>query len=125
MSLLKCILNKNNKFLTQFQYSSFSTTINSRINTTSTRSTSDDNQREISAGEAKLVNILKKKFPKADSIQVEDISGGCGSMYTVFVQSVEFKGLRLVKRHQMINEALKAEIKEMHGLRISASTPDE
>ena len=117
MSLIRSILSKNYKFLTQ-SHNTFSTT-------TIKNTPEDNNQREISAGEAKLVNILKQKFPKADLVQVEDISGGCGSMYTVFVQSVEFNGLRLVKRHQMINEALKAEIKEMHGLRISATTPDE
>ena len=66
-----------------------------------------------------LINILKEKFPLATDIAVVDISGGCGSMYEIYVESPEFKGMRLVKQHKMVNEALKGEIREMHGLRIS------
>ena len=86
---------------------------------------SENGKSELSASEAKLVNILKNKFPRASLIKVQDISGGCGSMYDVFVESTEFKDLRLVKRHQMITQALKEEIKLMHGLTIYATTPEE
>ena len=69
--------------------------------------------------EMKLIDILKEKFPSATDIAVVDISGGCGSMYEVFVESPDFKGIRLMKQHKMVTEALKSEIKDMHGLRIS------
>lgn len=42
-------------------------------------------------------------------------------MYEVYVQAPEFKGVRIVKQHQMVTDALKAEIKEMHGVRISTA----
>ena len=74
-----------------------------------------------SGAEMVLINILKEKFPSATDIAVVDISGGCGSMYEVFVESPAFKGIRIVKQHQMVTDALKAEIKDMHGLRISTS----
>lgn len=78
---------------------------------------------KLTDGEQKITKILKTKFPKAEDVQVQDISGGCGSMYEVFISSVEFKGLRTVQQHRMVNEALKEEIKSMHGLRISTQSP--
>ena len=74
-----------------------------------------------SQAETKLINILKSKFPTATDIAVVDISGGCGSMYEVFVESPEFKGLRLVKQHKLVTEALKGDIQDMHGIRISTA----
>ena len=85
----------------------------------STRSFSDSADASPSQAEMTLINILKEKFPLAIDIAVVDISGGCGSMYEIYVESPEFKGMRLVKQHKMGNEALKGEIREMHGLRIS------
>ena len=56
-------------------------------------------------------------------VKVEDISGGCGSMYRVEVESPMFAGVPLVKQHRMVNEVLKSEITEMHGLTISTRAP--
>lgn len=75
--------------------------------------------------EAKLKNILKEKFPKARTIDVADISGGCGAMFEISVTAPDFKGLTMVKQHRMVNEALKEQIKDMHGLRIHTSVPSE
>ncbi|KAL1768267.1 bolA 3 [Sigmodon hispidus] len=74
-------------------------------------------------GEIKVTQILKEKFPRATAIQVTDISGGCGAMYEIKIESEEFKQKRTVEQHQMVNQALKEEIKEMHGLRIFTSVP--
>ena len=87
----------------------------------SSRCLSDEASSSPSHAEMSLINILKDKFPSATDIAVVDISGGCGSMYEVYVESPDFKGIRLVKQHQMVSEALKGEIKEMHGIRISTS----
>ena len=87
-----------------------------------TRCFSDQiNDSMPSQAEMKLINILKSKFPTATDIAVVDISGGCGSMYEVFVESPEFKGLRLVKQHKLVTEALKGDIQDMHGIRISTA----
>ena len=87
----------------------------------SLRCLSDEASASPSNAEMSLINILKDKFPSATDIAVVDISGGCGSMYEVYVESPDFKGIRLVKQHQMVSEALKGETKEMHGIRISTS----
>ena len=42
-------------------------------------------------------------------------------MYEVYVEAPDFKGVRAVRQHQMITDTLKAEIKDMHGLRISTA----
>uniref|UniRef100_A0A8C6IJM8 BolA-like protein 3 n=1 Tax=Mus spicilegus TaxID=10103 RepID=A0A8C6IJM8_MUSSI len=74
-------------------------------------------------GELKVTQVLKEKFPRATAIQVTDISGGCGAMYEIKIESEEFKEKRTVQQHQMVNQALKEEIKGMHGLRIFTSVP--
>ncbi|KAK3085788.1 hypothetical protein FSP39_008698 [Pinctada imbricata] len=80
-------------------------------------------QSQLTEGEKNIQAVLKTKFPEAVDVRVQDISGGCGSMYEVYVESEEFKGKRTVLQHRMVNEALKEEIKDMHGLRISTKVP--
>ncbi|XP_053571994.1 bolA-like protein 3 isoform X2 [Bombina bombina] len=74
-------------------------------------------------GENKITQVLKDKFPQATNVRVVDISGGCGAMYEIHIESVDFKEKRTVQQHQMINDALQEEIKSMHGLRIFTSVP--
>ncbi|XP_035793553.1 bolA-like protein 3 [Anopheles albimanus] len=75
----------------------------------------------VKNSEESLRNALELKFPKAKNIVVTDISGGCGSMYEIYVETMEFKGLSTVKQHRLITETLKTEIRDMHGLRIHTS----
>ncbi|XP_058835558.1 bolA-like protein 3 [Topomyia yanbarensis] len=72
-----------------------------------------------------LRKTLQTKFPMAKNVVVSDISGGCGSMYEIYVETAEFKGLSTVKQHRLITEILKSEIKDMHGLRIHTAIPSE
>ncbi|XP_014116995.1 PREDICTED: bolA-like protein 3 [Pseudopodoces humilis] len=74
-------------------------------------------------GESRLARLLREKFPRASAIKVLDISGGCGAMYEIHIESEEFREKRTVQQHQMVNQALSEEIKHMHGLRIFTSAP--
>uniref|UniRef100_A0A3B1K6X6 BolA-like protein 3 n=1 Tax=Astyanax mexicanus TaxID=7994 RepID=A0A3B1K6X6_ASTMX len=74
-------------------------------------------------GEDRITKILKEKFPLASSLKVVDISGGCGAMYEIHIESDEFRGKRTVQQHQLVNQALKEEIQGMHGLRIFTEVP--
>ncbi|XP_036950685.1 bolA-like protein 3 [Acanthopagrus latus] len=74
-------------------------------------------------GEVRITEILKEKFPLASSLKVVDISGGCGAMYEIHIESSEFKGKRTIQQHQLVNQALKEEIQGMHGLRIFTDVP--
>ncbi|KAF6205700.1 hypothetical protein GE061_019873 [Apolygus lucorum] len=74
------------------------------------------------SAEEKLKLILNSAFPKAKSVEVLDVSGGCGAMYEIYVEAPQFKGLSIVKQHRLVTDALKEEIKDMHGLRIQTSS---
>merc|ERR1712183_804848 len=72
-----------------------------------------------SPAEEGLIKALAEAFPAATDIAVVDVSGGCGSMYEVYVEAPDFAKMRLVKQHQLVTRALSNQIKDMHGIRIS------
>lgn len=39
-------------------------------------------------------------------------------MYAIEIVSPKFKGLTVIKQHKMVNEVLKEEIKNWHGLQL-------
>ena len=78
----------------------------------------------MNEGEAHITRVLQRAFPQASSISVDDISGGCGSMYDIVVESVEFKGVKRLEQHQKVTQALKSEVKQMHGLKIKTKVPN-
>eukprot|EP00943_MAST-04B_sp_MAST-4B-sp1_P006241 g6241.t1 len=65
--------------------------------------------------ESKMENILREELG-ANHVVIEDISGGCGSMYKMVVVSEEFEGINKVKQHRLVQRALANEIADMHGL---------
>ncbi|XP_071084114.1 bolA-like protein 3 [Haliotis cracherodii] len=73
---------------------------------------------ELTRGEKKLIDVLRVKFPGATSVQVADISGGCGAMYQISIEASEFQGKTTLQQQRMVNKALSEEIKEMHGLQL-------
>ncbi|KAM7015918.1 bolA-like protein 3 [Tautogolabrus adspersus] len=97
-----------------------------RVSRTNQAAVSGSVQRCLSTqtdGEVRIATILKEKFPSASSLKVVDISGGCGAMYEIHIESSEFKGKRTIQQHQLVNQALKEEIQGMHGLRIFTDVP--
>ncbi|XP_043233420.1 bolA-like protein 3 isoform X2 [Amphibalanus amphitrite] len=76
-------------------------------------------------GEAALVTLLRTRFPAAAALHVEDISGGCGAMYAVHVETAEFAGMSRLRQHRAVQEALSQQIKDMHGIRVSTAVPPE
>ncbi|XP_026570891.1 bolA-like protein 3 isoform X1 [Pseudonaja textilis] len=55
-------------------------------------------------GEIRVTRALQEKFPQAVVIKVVDISGGCGAMYEIHIESEEFKEKRTIQQHQMVNQ---------------------
>lgn len=72
----------------------------------------------MSSGEQEIYELLTKRFKPA-LLQVTDVSGGCGSFYSIQVASTEFQGLTTVKQHRLVNECLKDIIGNIHGLQVS------
>jgi stress-induced morphogen len=94
----------------------------------------------MSDGEKAIVMKLRQRFPSAQHVHVQDVSGGCGSMYAVQVVSNEFDNLSRVKQQQLVTkvcvhacvcmfvcsaQALKDDITAMHGIRVFTATPTE
>lgn len=67
--------------------------------------------------EQKIYNMLNERFSPA-KLEVQDVSGGCGSMFAILVESKEFKGIPMIKQHRLVNELLKDEISQWHGLQL-------
>ncbi|KAH9853836.1 bola-like protein [Lenzites betulinus] len=73
-------------------------------------------------GERVIHEKLTEKF-KPSELQVEDVSGGCGTFYQIIIASDEFKGLSLVKQQRLVNQTLKEEIQGIHGLQLKTIAP--
>lgn len=72
--------------------------------------------------ENEIFSLLEKAF-RPSQLLVQDISGGCGSMFAIRIESTEFKGLTSVKQQQLVYKALGAEIAKWHGLQLKTSVP--
>ena len=51
--------------------------------------------------------------------KVQDVSGGCGSMFAINITSKKFNGLSLIKQHQLVNRILRDDISRWHGLQLT------
>lgn len=52
-------------------------------------------------------------------------TGGCGQAFTTLIVSPEFTGKNSLKRHRLVNAALKDEIAQIHAWTARCQTPDE
>ncbi|KAK4047252.1 hypothetical protein OIV83_005556 [Microbotryomycetes sp. JL201] len=75
---------------------------------------------QLTDGERLLKSKLEGELAGA-KVQVQDVSGGCGSFYAISISHPSFKGLTKMKQHRLVNELLKDEIKDMHGLQLKTS----
>ncbi|CAM1503832.1 Fc.00g014230.m01.CDS01 [Cosmosporella sp. VM-42] len=58
-------------------------------------------------------------------VEVTDMSGGCGQAFTSLIVSPQFQGLNSLKRHRLVNSALKDEIASIHAWTAKCQTPEE
>lgn len=55
-----------------------------------------------------------------------DVSGGCGSAFSLQIVSPAFEGKKLIQRHRAINDVLKDEISQVHAFQIiKCHTPEQ
>ena len=57
--------------------------------------------------------------------QYSHIPGGCGQAFTTLIVSHQFRGLTSLKRHRLVNAALKEEIAVIHAWTARCQTPEE
>ncbi|KAI9816583.1 MAG: hypothetical protein M1827_001715 [Pycnora praestabilis] len=62
---------------------------------------------------------------EATHVDIEDISGGCGSAFNAVVVSPIFVKKASLARHRLVNSALKTEIAAIHAWTPKCYTPEE
>ena len=70
-----------------------------------------------------VINLITKKLPSAQ-VSVENLKGNDHLQVTVIAS--QFNGLSLVKQHQLVYAALKAELSSeaIHALALKTGTPN-
>ena len=76
----------------------------------------------LDEAERRIFDILVKDL-QPTKLEVQDISGGCGSMYALDIVSERFAGLPVIKQHRLVNSVLGEEIKKWHGVQLKTKAP--
>lgn len=76
----------------------------------------------MSPAESSIASILTAEL-EPTRVLVQDISGGCGSMYAIDVTAERFRGQTVLKQQRMVNAALGDVIKGWHGVQIRTRVP--
>ncbi|RKF62999.1 hypothetical protein GcC1_142005 [Golovinomyces cichoracearum] len=71
----------------------------------------------------KMIYLLLFRELNPRFLKVQDISGGCGSMYEIEIISERFTGLNMVKQQKMVYACLDELVKQWHGVRLKTSAP--
>ncbi len=88
-----------------------------------TRQLRTDAEISMTEAEQSIATILKEKLQPTE-VLVQDVSGGCGSMYAIEIASHQFKGQTMLKQQRMVNAALGDLVKSWHGVQIRTKVPD-
>lgn len=86
--------------------------------------TASDADTGMTPAESSIAAILASKL-NPTALLVQDISGGCGSMYAIDITSSAFKGLNMLKQQRLVNGALGDLVKEWHGVQIRTRVPED
>lgn len=76
----------------------------------------------LDAAESVVWDRLVKELNPAELV-VQDISGGCGSMYGIEISSEKFRGANMLKQQRMVNAVLGDLMKEWHGCQLKTRVP--
>lgn len=78
----------------------------------------------MSPAESAIADLLSAKLAPSELL-VQDISGGCGSMYAIDITSAAFRGHNMLKQQRMVNAALGDVMKSWHGVQIRTRVPQD
>lgn len=70
-------------------------------------------------------SAITPTIAKRPKQQTDNHPGGCGQAFTTLIVSPEFQGLNSLKRHRLVNAALKEEIAAIHAWTAKCKTPTE
>lgn len=95
-----------------------------RAYTSSPEGTISPTPPSMTEAESAIAALLETKLSPTDLL-VQDVSGGCGSMYAIDITSPDFRGKTVLKQQRMVNEALGDVLKGWHGVQIrTKATPE-
>lgn len=101
----------------------YSTASSQTTNTTNTLGSSLPEKPDyLNDAESAIWDKLVAEFSPTE-IMVQDISGGCGSMYGIEISSEKFRGANMLKQQRMVNAVLGDEMKEWHGVQLRTRVP--
>jgi stress-induced morphogen len=76
----------------------------------------------LNEAESEVWDRLAKEFSPVELV-VQDISGGCGSMYGIEISSEKFRGANMLKQQRMVNAVLGDLMKTWHGVQLKTRVP--
>ncbi|ROW15005.1 hypothetical protein VPNG_03488 [Cytospora leucostoma] len=76
----------------------------------------------LNDAESTIWGRLVKEFDPVELV-VQDISGGCGSMYGIEISSEKFRGANMLKQQRMVNAILGDLMKGWHGVQLKTRVP--
>jgi len=76
----------------------------------------------LDEAESAIWDMLVKEFDPKELV-VQDISGGCGSMYGIEISSEKFRGANMLKQQRMVNAVLGDLMKNWHGVQLKTRVP--
>ncbi|RKF78891.1 hypothetical protein GcM1_207038 [Golovinomyces cichoracearum] len=123
----KRFMNKSNNHLNSSQNQPIKTATDLKEKRQSAKVGSDDPviptpPEHLNPTEKKIYLLLLRELNPC-FLKVQDISGGCGSMYEIEIISERFMGLNMVKQQKMVYACLDELVKQWHGVRLKTSAP--
>lgn len=76
----------------------------------------------LDEAESTIWDRLVDEFSPVELV-VQDISGGCGSMYGIEISSDKFRGANMLKQQRMVNAVLGDLMKGWHGCQLKTRVP--
>lgn len=76
----------------------------------------------MTAEERSVAALLAAEL-RPTSLVVQDVSGGCGTMFAIQVASRRFRDLSLLAQQRLVNAALGDRVRSWHGLQLRTSVP--
>ena len=105
---------------------SYSSTASPEASTSATESGPESGALEkpdfLDEAESLIWGRLVEEFDPVELV-VQDISGGCGSMYGIEISSEKFRGANMLKQQRMVNAVLGDLMKGWHGVQLKTRVP--
>eukprot|EP01084_Bolivina_argentea_P063256 115550_1 len=73
--------------------------------------------------ESQMRNKLESELEPVE-LQIYDTSGGCGSFFGIEIKSAHFNGKKTFQQHKLVNQILKDEIANVHGITLKTHPTD-